>query len=369
MITQSYTLSLQPGGIPVRIPCVQGDAGSRTISLSLISGGTSFTPPTGAVATFDGAKPDGKSFSVSGTISDSTVSVTLTAQMTAVAGEIPCRLTLVNGTEVLGTAEALLVVAPSAIPADPDLSDSDMSAFETLKNAAAQSAITATEQASSAAASASAAAASAAQAAESASRQVGTADLANSAVTNAKISDSAVTSAKISNSAVSTAKIATYAVTADKLGASAVTTNKIANNAVTPEKISDDFAVAWTPTVSGAASYSTQIGRYVKIGDVAIVSFAVYGTFAGSTTERIKISGCPLTPVGNHFGGGGDLSGYTAASNIIFTGWKANANGNIYAVGQETGITGTNKWGSEYIYQKASGGFSASGSIIFQTSD
>ena len=324
MITQSYTLSLQPGGIPVRIPCVQGDAESRTISLSLISGGTSFTPPTGAVATFDGTKPDGKSFSVSGTVSGSTVSVTLTAQMTAVAGEIPCRLTLVGGTEVLGTAEALLVVAPSAIPAEPDLSDSDMSAFETLKNAAATSA--------------SAAAASAAQAAESAGRQVSTANLADSAVTNAKISNGAVS------------------------------TGKLASGAVTPEKISDDFAVAWTPTVSGAASYSTQIGRYVKIGDVAIVSFAVYGTFAGSTTERIKISGCPLTPVGNHFGGGGDLSGYTAASNIIFTGWKANANGNIYAVGQETGTTGTNKWGSEYIYQKASGGFSASGTIAFQVS-
>lgn len=324
MITQSYTLSLQPGGIPVRIPCVQGDAGSRTISLSLISGGTSFTPPTGAVATFDGTKPDGKSFSVSGTVSGSTVSVTLTAQMTAVAGEIPCRLTLVGGTEILGTAEALLVVAPSAIPTDPDLSDSDMSAFETLKNAAASSAA--------------AAAASAAQAAESAGRQVSTANLADSAVTNAKISNGAVS------------------------------TGKLASGAVTPEKISDDFAVAWTPTVSGAASYSTQIGRYVKIGDVAIVSFAVYGTFAGSTTERIKISGCPVTPAGNHFGGGGDLSGYTAASNIIFTGWKANANGNIYAVGQETGTTGTNKWGTEYIYQKASGGFSASGTIAFQVS-
>ncbi len=319
MITQIYTLSLQPGGVPGRIPCVQGDAGSRTIFLSLISGGAAFTPPDGAVAAFEGTKPDGKSFSVSGTISGSTVSVTLTAQMTAVAGEIPCRLTLVSGTEILGTGEVLLVVAPAAIPDDPDLPDSDMSAFTTLKNAAAQSA------------SASQSATDAANSAESA---------ANAAAGKAdKVTPSA---------AGNLAKLTALGNLADSGFAVSVGT--------------------WTPTVSGAASYSTQIGRYAQIGDLAIVSFTVYGTFSGSTTAQISVSGCPLTPADNNTAGGGHLSGYTAAANIVFTGWQANKTGKFYAVGQQTDTTGTTKWASTAIYQKASGDFAASGSIMFPVS-
>ena len=123
---------------------------------------------------------------------------------------------------------------------------------------------------------------------------------------------------------------------------------------------------SWTPTVSGAANYTIQTGRYIKIGDMAVVTFSVYGTFAGSTTGRIKVSGCPLTPGENITAGGGDLSGYTAASNIVFTGWQCNKNGSFYAMGQETGTTGTSKLGSSAIYQKASGEFLASGTIAFQ---
>ncbi len=335
MITQTYTLSLQPGGVPFRIPCVQGDASSRTISLSLISCGTTFTPPTGTVATLDGTKPDGKSFSVAGTISGSTVSVTLTAQMTAVAGEIPCRLTLVNGAEILGTAEVLLVVAPAAIPAAPDLSDSDMSAFTALKNAAAQSASSASQSASSAANSAASAADQAAAAANSATAAstaaAGKADLA------------------VPTAAGNLAKLTALGNLADA-----------------------GFAVAmgsWTPTVSGAASYALQTGRYVKVGDMAIVSFSVYGTFAGSKTARISISGCPLTPADNQACGGGNLSGYTAASNVFFCGWQGNTDGRIYAVGQETGTTETVKWGKTEIYQKTAGEFFAGGTVAFRVAD
>lgn len=120
----------------------------------------------------------------------------------------------------------------------------------------------------------------------------------------------------------------------------------------------------WTPTVSGAASYSTQKGYYVTIGKMVIISFTIYGIFAGDTTARISVDGCPFS-TSNNTSGGGHLSGYTAASNIIFTGWQASANGKFYAVGQETGTTGGNKWGSNAIYQKASGEFSAAGSIAF----
>ena len=335
MITQNYTLSLQPGGVPSRIPCVQGDASSRTISLSLSSGGTSFTPPTGAVATFDGTKPDGKSFSVSGTISGSTVSVTLTAQMTAVAGEIPCRLTLVSNAEILGTAEVLLVVSPAAIPTNPDLSDSDMSAFTTLKNAAAQSA--------------SAAANSAAAAAEQATAAANSASAAANSATAASTAAAGKADLAVPTAAGNLAKLTALGNLADS-----------------------GFAVAmgsWTPTVSGASGYTLQTGRYAQIGDMAIVSFSVYGTFSGSKTARIAISGCPLTPADGMASGGGNLSGYTAASNVFFCGWQGNTDGKIYAVGQETGTTETVKWGKTEIYQKTAGEFFAGGTIAFRVAD
>lgn len=122
----------------------------------------------------------------------------------------------------------------------------------------------------------------------------------------------------------------------------------------------------WVPTVEGAGAYSTQTGRYVKIGDMAIISFSVYGTFAGDTTARIKITGCPITPADNFAAGGGNLSGYTAAANTVFTGWNIASTGAIYAVGQYTGTTETSKWGSTGIYQKASGDFLAAGTIAFK---
>ena len=125
---------------------------------------------------------------------------------------------------------------------------------------------------------------------------------------------------------------------------------------------------SWTPTVSGAGSYSKQYGSYLKIGNFVVISFYVYGVFAGSTTSGISVSGLPYTP-NQTAGGGGYLSGYTAASNIVFTGWELSFSGLACAVGQETGTTATNKWGKTEIYQKASGDFLASGTIAFTVSD
>lgn len=319
MITQTYTLSLQPGGAPLRVPCVQRDANSRDISFELTSGGVAFSPPNGAVVTIDGTKPDGKSFSTAGAISGTKITVTLTQQMTAVAGDVPCQLTIASGTAVLGTARFILAVSEAAIPTAPDLSTSDMSVFETLKNSAAQSA--------------SAAAASAAQAAAAANRQVGTTNIADSAVTNVKIANGAVS------------------------------TGKLSSGAVTPEKISDSFAIAWTPTVSGAGSYTSQVGAYVKLGKLIILHFYVYGTFAGNASDKIVISGCPVAPTSTA-AGGGMISGYTSAANVIPTGWRIDREGAIHPVGQSTGTDGA-KYSSDAIFQKTDGEFSAAGTIAF----
>lgn len=123
---------------------------------------------------------------------------------------------------------------------------------------------------------------------------------------------------------------------------------------------------SWTPTLSGMATYSYQKGRYFRIGDVAIVSFAVWGTMTGSNTERIKITGCPFTPADSGYGGGGWLSGYYVSDDIVFSGWTADTDGGIYAYGQ---IAGTgNKWGQSAIYQKTNGECGGGGTIMFKVS-
>lgn len=146
-------------------------------------------------------------------------------------------------------------------------------------------------------------------------------------------------------------------ITAEKL-------NKIENG------ISDLFDLgvsvsSWTPTVSGMASYSRRKGRYFRIGDVVIISFAFWGIMAGSTTEKITVSGIPFTPADDGYAGGGYLSGYHTTDDVVFSSWVASTDGNIYAYGQ---IAGTgNKWGQSGIYQKASGECGGGGTIMFKT--
>ena len=118
----------------------------------------------------------------------------------------------------------------------------------------------------------------------------------------------------------------------------------------------------WTPVVSGAKSYSSQIGTYCHIGNLAILQFTVYGSFGGDVTKKISITGCPITPE-SVSGGGGTLSGYTAAANVVFSGWSLSSAGVISPVGQETGTSASHKYSSDQIFEKASGDFSASGTI------
>lgn len=121
----------------------------------------------------------------------------------------------------------------------------------------------------------------------------------------------------------------------------------------------------WTPVIAGASSHSKQSGWYLTIGGTCIIGWYAYGTFAGSTTTRFSIQGCPFTPL-EVSGGGGGCSGYTSANNIIFTGYEIQKNANIYAVGQETSTSSTNRWQSNNIYQKASGDASSYGTIAFK---
>ena len=556
MIAQTCKVDMVPGGMPPIIHVSQYDAGSRDLTFELYSGAMPWKVPSGATVTIDGTKPDRKAFSVTATASGSTVTATVTQQMTAAAGRAECQLTVTSGENVLGSANFILDVERAAMSENADMSATDIASVEAAKTQA----IAAAQAAQAAQAAAEAATSSKAdKTAPTATKNVALLDANGNLMDSGKqltpaaigampenaglwgftaipenadlndytacgyyrVSDNSTVSTlsncpvsksftmQVSNAIGKTdsgaitgttwhyriqrvtdyetkeyvrlvytngsgtltfstwkkmltdgdwatlkAEITPAAIGASTDGAGlwgntqipegadlndytacgyyghtsgAVTNNPSASNIFSlkvynscgwygdhdaisgktwryrTQKLTDlwgneftrhaetngsgtvsfgdwkktlyaDSALpalgistgSWTPTVSGAGSYSVQQGQYIKIGNMAVVTFAVYGTFSGSTTERISVSGCPLTAANSNYSGGGHLSGYTAAANIVFSGWQTNVNGGIYAVGQQTGTDGANKFGSNAIYQKASGDFSAGGTVAFR---
>lgn len=331
MLTLTLPLSLSPNTPPLRIPVAQNDSQSRTLIFRLTAPSGAPNLPDGAIVTMDGTKPDGKSFSHTGTLANDRATVTLTRQMCAVAGEVPCQLTITHGDEILGSARFFLMVQEAAIPTDPDLSASELTAFQELRNQAPGWVSAASESAAAAANSASAAA--------------------------------SVVETHDQNLSAHATLLAGKANTCP-----AAAPGNLAGLGTSGQLMDLGFRVnvgTWTPVVSGAKSYSSQIGTYCHIGKLAILQFSVYGSFGGDVTEKISITGCPITPE-SVSGGGGALSGYTAAANVVFSGWSLSRAGVISPVGQETGTSASHKYSSDQIFEKASGDFSASGTIALR---
>lgn len=328
MLTLTLPLSLSPNTPPLRIPVAQNDSQSRTLIFRLTAPSGAPNLPDGAIVTMDGTKPDGKSFSHTGTLQNDRATVTLTRQMCAVAGEVACQLTITHGDEILGSARFFLMVQEAAIPGDPDLSASELTAFQELRNQAPGWVSAASESAAAAANSASAAA--------------------------------SVVETHDQNLSAHATLLAGKANICP-----AAAPGNLAGLGTHGQLMDLGFRVnvgTWTPVVSGAKSYSSQVGTYCHIGDLAILQFSVYGSFGGDVTEKISITGCPVTPE-SVSGGGGALSGYTAAANVVFAGWSLSRAGVISPVGQETGTSASHKYSSDQIFEKASGDFSASGTI------
>lgn len=142
MLTQTYILPMTPGTRPLEIPIGQYESAGRTLTLTLMDN-TPFQIPANAVVTLTGQKPDGTCFSYLPAASGSTVTVPLTAQMTAVSGIVPCRLEITQGETMLASALFYLKVVPSPLPEQPDFSESELSALQQLSSAAVTAAQTA----------------------------------------------------------------------------------------------------------------------------------------------------------------------------------------------------------------------------------
>lgn len=195
MITQTHDLNLIPGSVPPVVNVTQYDKTARTLVFNLWDGETSFSVPSGAAVTIRGAKPDGNGFEYTATASGSAVSMNIQQQMATCAGSVRCEVRITSGTQILGTADFILEVKPSALNENTPLSETELplieqaaegaakieanlSASNTAASNAAKSASEASTSASNSASSAKAAAVSATESANSATAAKGYRDQA-----------------------------------------------------------------------------------------------------------------------------------------------------------------------------------------------
>ena len=125
IVTQNNKLNVIPGGIIPVVHVSQYDV-DRAISFTLYDGNSAASLEEGTTATIEGTKPDGHGFQYSGTISGNVVTFNTTQQMTALAGGIECKLTLTNGSQVIGTAMFILEVEKAGLNEDTIISDTDI---------------------------------------------------------------------------------------------------------------------------------------------------------------------------------------------------------------------------------------------------
>ena len=146
MMTNNYKLDLTPGVVPLVIFVSQYDTKTRVLRFTLVDktgAAISYGDSDDVSAAIRGTKPDGMGFDYAASVSISssgiaTVTVTLTEQMTAVAGRVPCEIYLYKGEpattttpasndfEQLATANFILHVERAALDKDTLKSDSEI---------------------------------------------------------------------------------------------------------------------------------------------------------------------------------------------------------------------------------------------------
>lgn len=131
MIAYELDLNLRPSGVLPRLNVSQYDHG-QTITCVLWDGNTPFTMPNGSAASVAGTKPDGTGFTYSCTYEAGQPVVTLTEQMSAVAGEVMCELVIIKSGERQGTINFVIDVEPAALRSDVPISETDIPIIEQI---------------------------------------------------------------------------------------------------------------------------------------------------------------------------------------------------------------------------------------------
>ncbi len=116
---------------PVIVWAKQGDVKSRFVEIEPYSDGVPMTIPSGVTGRFSCKKPDGKEvFNDKVTVASALVTVELSEQTLAVAGEAFCEVSLYQGNSILSTQGFILKIEPSAAPSAQIESDNDYGSYK-----------------------------------------------------------------------------------------------------------------------------------------------------------------------------------------------------------------------------------------------
>lgn len=157
MNVQRVKVNIIPSGIIPVANLSQGDYG-REIMFEVFDGNSPADLSEIQTAFLSGEKPDGKAFSLNGTITNNCVSVTSTYQSTALSGNIEAKLVLIDSDSQLKSALIIWDVdadpSSGSVTSDEDIQDIISAALE-IKDEAEQNAYNAGQSALAAATSAS----------------------------------------------------------------------------------------------------------------------------------------------------------------------------------------------------------------------
>lgn len=115
MHTQTIYIDLTPGSINPIVHVSQYDTGALTLEFILVRNGATITPDVGSVVVLSGVKPDMTSFSFRGSISGFVIRFNCDQQMTNIAGDVTCELSVTNSEGTVGTANFTMNVEKSPI--------------------------------------------------------------------------------------------------------------------------------------------------------------------------------------------------------------------------------------------------------------
>jgi len=128
MITKNLLVYLGSDNKRLRVPVSQYDT-MWTFVFTIINGSTEWTIPSGATVMLNGKKPDGNVFSFACTVANNKVSVDADVQMTAVAGDVWCELSVTANNTVVGTVNFVLAVEAAPVEDGAVASESDVDAY------------------------------------------------------------------------------------------------------------------------------------------------------------------------------------------------------------------------------------------------
>lgn len=120
----------ETGGVPPRIRLTQYDT-AVTIVFTVYNGTVMFAKPSEGTVRISMTKPDKKAVSTSAVYNDDgTIELQITQQMTAVAGEAYCKLSVIESDGQVSTGSFILDISAAGVKDDAVISESDISDVE-----------------------------------------------------------------------------------------------------------------------------------------------------------------------------------------------------------------------------------------------